>query len=70
MSSEAFLVRRPCIGGQLSSRGPAGQERIEHFSGRICHYVRGSSLWAGPLLLNINAIGAECSRVLPPVSIE
>jgi hypothetical protein len=70
MSSEASLGRSLCVGGQLSSGGPAGQERIEHFAGRICHYGRGSSLGAGPLLLNINAIGAECSRVLPPVGIQ
>jgi hypothetical protein len=69
MSSEVCLVRRLGIGGQLSSGGPAGQERIEHFSGSICHYNKWPSFWAGPLLLNIDAIGAECSRVLPPAGI-
>ena len=70
MSSKAFLLHNLCMGGQLSSRGPAGQERIEHFSGGICHYGKGLSLWAGPLLLNIDAIAAERSRVLLLVGIQ
>ena len=41
-----------------------------HLSGRICHYSKWPSLGAGPLLLNIDAIGVECSRVLQPARIQ
>jgi hypothetical protein len=67
---EAFLDHRLCIGGRLSLCGTTGQERIEHFSGSVCHNTKWPSFWAGPSLLNIGAIGMECSRVLQPVRIQ
>ena len=43
MVSEAFLVRRPCLGGQLWSHRPPDGESVEHFSVRIVITKKGPS---------------------------
>ena len=44
MGSEAFLVRRLCLGGQLWSHRPAGRESVEHFSDEFVITEEGPAL--------------------------
>lgn len=63
-----YQCTSPCAGSQRGNavtEGVDGGECVERFREKICQTGKGLGPSGGPVLLNIDASGVECSRVLP-----